>query len=317
MISLDGCDKIMLYYVAYPSEDAAKTNILSGENTMNFNFICDTQKCTGCGLCTKVCGTSILHVVDGVAVMEPVTEPGWEGCFRCQHCLAVCPQGAISILGKNPEDSLLPPSQDMGAMLDALMVNRRACRRFKDENVDKETIRQMLKIVENVPNGSNKQLMEFTLIDDKEECRKFRAAAHRAMEQLAKEGIYPGKFSRREYELMEKWEILRNPGDMLFCNAPHLLMIHSPMNQGCWQVDPVIASTYFELLCASRNIGCIFMTFPLAALSKMPEIRALLQIPEDHYLACVMGFGYPEIEYHRGVQREGIAKIHRLTFPDL
>lgn len=284
---------------------------------MDFNFKCDIDKCTGCGLCTKVCGTSVLHVIDGVACMDPVTEVGWDGCFRCQHCLAVCPEGAISILGKDPADSLPPPSMDLSGAMDALMVNRRACRRFKDENVDPETIAQMLKILENVPNGSNKQLMEFTLIDDKDECRKFREAAHREMEALAKCGIYPGKFDRHDYELMEKWEVLRNPGDMLFCNAPHLLMIHSPKNQGCWQVDPIIASTYFELLCASRNIGCIFMTFPLGALEKMPQIKALLEIPEDHYVACVMGFGYPEIQYQRGVQREGIAKVHRLTFPQL
>lgn len=31
-----------------------------------------------------------------------------EECWRCQHCLAVCPQGAISIFGKKPEDSLPP-----------------------------------------------------------------------------------------------------------------------------------------------------------------------------------------------------------------
>ena len=75
---------------------------------MDFNFKCDIDKCTGCGLCTKVCGTSVLHVIDGVACMDPVTEVGWDGCFRCQHCLAVCPEGAISILGKDPADSLPP-----------------------------------------------------------------------------------------------------------------------------------------------------------------------------------------------------------------
>lgn len=282
---------------------------------MDFQFKCDKNKCTGSGLCTRVCGTSIIYVEDGFAHMKPVTEAGWDGCFRCQHCMAVCPTGAISIQGKDPQNSLLPPEDpQLVSALDALMVNRRSCRRFKDENVDRAVIDQMLKIVENVPNGSNKQLMEFTLIDDKEECRKFRTAAYKEMECLAAQGIYPGNFDAHDYELMKKWETLRNPQDMLFCNAPHLLVIHSPRGKGCWQVDPVIASTYFELLCAARNIGCILMTFPIAALSKMPKIREMLQIPEDRYYPCIIGFGYPEIEYARGVQREGIAEIHRLTF---
>ena len=295
---------------------------------MDFKFKCDPDKCTACGLCTKVCGTSIIHIVNGIAQMEPVTEVGWEGCFRCQHCMAVCPTGAISILGKDPNNSVLPPQRDfsilkgldtsdnidLGPLMDALMVNRRSCRRFKDENVDADIIDQMLRVLENIPNGSNKQLMEFTLIDDKEECRKFRKAAYLEMERLASNGIYPGNFSARDYELMKAWEDLRNPGDMLFCNAPHLLIVHVPKGKGCWQVDPVIASVYFELMCAARNIGCILMTFPIAALSKMPEVEALLKIPKDHYYPCIIGFGYPEIQYQRGVQREGIAKIHRLTF---
>jgi ferredoxin len=32
-------------------------------------------------------------------------------CIRCQHCLAVCPTGAASIFGVNPDTSLpLPES---------------------------------------------------------------------------------------------------------------------------------------------------------------------------------------------------------------
>ncbi len=288
---------------------------------MDFQFKCNIDKCTGCGLCTKVCGTSVIHIVEGHAWMEPVTEVGWEGCFRCQHCMAVCPTGAISILGKNPEDSPLPPikdgkimSTDAVEVMDALMRNRRACRRFKDENVDPEIIDQLIKIVENIPNGSNKQLMEFTLIDDKEQSRKFRKIAYEKMEELASEGIYPGIFNAHDYALMKEWEVLRNPGDMLFCNAPHLLIVHSPKGPGCWHIDPIIASTYFELACAARGLGCIFMTFPIGALSKMLEVWSMLEIPEDHFAPLIMGFGYPEITYARGVQREGVAKIHRLNF---
>ena len=45
------------------------------------------------------------------------------------------------------------------------------------------------------------------------------------------------------------------------------------------------------------------MTFPLDVLALMPDVRALLGIPEDHYVGMVVGFGYPQIPYARATQR--------------
>ena len=43
-----------------------------------------------------------------------------------------------------------------------------------------------------------------------------------------------------------------------------------------------------------------------------PEARAMLGIPEDHYMKLIVGFGYPEIPYARDVQK-GQIKVHRWT----
>ena len=57
------------------------------------------------------------------------------------------------------------------------------------------------------------------------------------------------------------------------------------------------------------------LTFPLNALKQMPEIKSMLGIPEDHYIGMIIGFGYPEIEYARGTQRQiPPERVHRLTF---
>ena len=54
------------------------------------------------------------------------------------------------------------------------------------------------------------------------------------------------------------------------------------------------------------------MSFPKYVLKNMPEIFALLQIPEDHYIGVLIGFGWPEIRYARGTQRTLSAeRIHR------
>ena len=49
-----------------------------------------------------------------------------------------------------------------------------------------------------------------------------------------------------------------------------------------------------------------------AALQVCPKSRAFLQIPEDHYISCLVGFGKPEFQFPRGVQRSDALKIHRI-----
>ena len=45
-------------------------------------------------------------------------------------------RGAISIFHKHPEDSLSPPPLEMGEYMERLIVNRRSCRRYLDQNVE-------------------------------------------------------------------------------------------------------------------------------------------------------------------------------------
>lgn len=86
-----------------------------------------------------------------------------------------------------------------------------------------------------------------------------------------KKGIYPGIFSKEDFELQAELEHHRNPGDMFFVNAPHILIIHSLKGKGQWKVDPALAAAWFDLICASRGLGSIIMTYPVGALSKMPR----------------------------------------------
>lgn len=208
-------------------------------------FRIEKEKCIGCGLCINVCAGGIISLDENhVARIADFQEFGWDGCWKCQHCLAVCPKGAISILGKHPENSLPPPD----------------------------------------------------------------------IEQAA-QGIYARTFDAHYYGLLKQWEATVRP-DMLFCSAPHILIPHAPIGKGCWVQDVNIACTYFELLCASRGLGAVFMIYPLSVLENMPDIKALLQIPEDHYVGMMVGFGYPEITYARGVQRGESGSIHRLRFTE-
>ena len=67
-------------------------------------FKVDKSKCTKCGRCINTCSGMVIQPgEDGYPEMKDFERFGWRGCWRCQHCLAVCPQGAVSIFNKKPK----------------------------------------------------------------------------------------------------------------------------------------------------------------------------------------------------------------------
>lgn len=279
------------------------------------NFKWDAKKCVHCQKCQYVCPGQLLSPnEEGEIVIKDIDTFGWDGCWKCQHCLAVCPTGAISILDKKPEDSVANVKPQTSApMMDALIRNRRSCRRYLNKNVDRELISDMLATLENAPTGGNKMPVELTLIDDIDSMKKFQKEAYQRMCELADQGIYANTFDKKSFDQLIEWQKYVRP-DALFSGAPHILIPHAQKDIPCAVQDVNIYCAYFELLCAANGLGAICMTYPLDVLDLMPDIKAKLHIPDDHYVSMVIGFGYPEIRYARGVQREEGQKITRISF---
>lgn len=278
-------------------------------------FEADTSKCIGCGLCKKVCPAMLLDLDEnGKCFSKPVSELNWYGCWKCQHCLAVCPTGAIRVLGKHPEDSLLPPGRQIADDLDALVANRRSCRHFRQENVDPELTRHLLHILSNMPSGGNKQAVEYTVIDRIEDVRQLLGRIRSGYQKMKERKEYPYSWDEESLRIMESREEQAMNGDMFFCSAPHLFIPHMPRKFNTCAIDTSMALAYFELLANAHGLGTVYLGFPHHIMHHIPELEGILEIPEDHYIGVLMGFGYPEIAYARGVQREDGARIHRVRF---
>ncbi|NLC97413.1 MAG: nitroreductase [Erysipelotrichaceae bacterium] len=280
-------------------------------------FILDKNKCIKCDACINTCtGMVLKKSTDGYPHMIEFEKFGWNGCWKCQHCLAVCPEGAISIFGKNPEDSNLMPEEDMGIQMERLVTGRRACRRYLDKNVDPKIIDKILYAMQNVPAGGNSNNVEYTVIDDKEEVRRIWEVAYNKMEQDAKKGIYTDSFNKFYYDKMKESEKSVRKDDMLFCGAPHLFIAHTRWF-GKWgedyKINCNIATAYFELLAQAHGLGAIIMSYPSDVINDNPEIKKMLGIPEKHYMKLIVGFGYPEIKYHRKAQKEWNRKVSRFS----
>ena len=281
-------------------------------------FEVDPDKCIHCGRCIHVCAGMVLKArSDGVPEMQPFERYGWRGCWRCQHCLAVCPTGAVSIFGKKAEDSLPPPPKEMGTYMEELIANRRSCRRYQKKNVNPALITRMLKSMAAAPTGGNCCSVEYTVIDDKDRVEEIRRIVYKMMEKNAKRHIYTDSFDDFYYAKMKESEQSIRKDDMLFCGAPHLFIAHAKQT-GKWGEDMKIncnlATAYFELLANSFGLGTIIMSYPAEVIEQLtPVARDMMGILADHYMRLIVGFGYPEIPYARGVQKDRSGRIHRYT----
>lgn len=280
------------------------------------NFIVDKHKCIKCGKCKNVCnGMVIEYDNEGYPYIKPFERFGWRGCWKCEHCLSVCPTGAISIFNKKPEDSTLPPSDKISDDIERLVKFRRSCRRYLDKNVDSKIVDKILSCMENVPTGGNSMSVEYTIIDDKDAVDEIRQVAYKKMDDLAKKGIYTSSFSNFYYSKMKESEKTVRKDDLLFCGAPHLFIAHKRA-EGKWaedaKVECIIATTYFEIIANAYGLGTLIMSYSAEVLNELsPEAKDMLDIPKNHCMPLIVGFGYPEIKYARGVQKDRRKLIHR------
>ena len=104
-------------------------------------------------------------------------------------------------------------------------------------------------------------------------------------------------------------------GDLLFNGATQLFIAHKRAT-GKWAEDAknecIIADTYFEIIANAFGLGTVVMSYSAEVLNELsPEARAMTGIPKDHCIPLIVGFGYPEIKYARGVQKDRKKIIHR------
>jgi nitroreductase len=100
---------------------------------------------------------------------------------------------------------------------------------------------------------------------------------------------------------VEMWK--KDGMDIIFRDAPHLLITSAPKDAPCPVQDTHIALTTFQLMAHARGVGTLWDGMVMMALSLIPSLASRLGIPENHTVGYAMVFGEPAVEYHRTVQR--------------
>lgn len=262
---------------------------------MNKNFVVDKEKCTGCGLCVKDCSTVAIKLDDN---NNPyMTENGNINCMECQHCLAICPTGAISILGKKPEHSSTIEDFSPENILNTIKT-RKSCRHFKQEDVSPETINQLKSMLNYVPTGRNNHNLLFSIVDKRKDADVIREYVNKNLLKLIKQ--FPFNFIAKKYARYTK--LLEKNIDIIFRNAPHIIVACSPVDAPCANIDPVIALSYFELYANSLGLGTCWCGLAQNCFKMLPKMKSLFNIPKGYKPVYVMLFGQPALKYSRHTQ---------------
>lgn len=171
--------------------DALSEMILSRQTTFS-RIMVDNEKCNGCGRCVQTCPIQLL-MLDSDNKCRSNERYDEFRCITCQNCMAVCPPGAIRIIGeyrvhrgfwKNDdlfENPMTPPdplgqgglnvgekAPDQLTETEKVIYNRRSIRLYKKKQVPKELIHRMIEAGRFAPSAGNNQPWKFIVIQDPE-----------------------------------------------------------------------------------------------------------------------------------------------------
>lgn len=259
----------------------------------------DRDLCTGCGKCQADCITHAIAVKDGKACAGL-------GCFKCGHCVAVCPQGAVS-LPCYPPECVEYEAATFGVPTENLLNHikfRRSIRNFKSQQISMEHLRLMLDAAGHAPTAKNTQGNRFVFIQDSLD--QFKEIVWRGLrEALAAYKENPSYDAAASlvipHDRLERM-IAEHDGsegvDFLFRNAPAVLFVEStdPLDAG-------LAASAIELVGATLGIGALYDGYLRRVFLSNPEAQAFCDSSAEKPACACMLLGYSNVKYVRTAPR--------------
>lgn len=242
----------------------------------------DAGKCVGCGLCVSVCAAHNMKLEDKKAKIQ------FEPCVMCGHCTAVCPQKAISITGydteqrEKGEDVFLTPEDVLN-----VIRFRRTIRRFKQEEIPKDVIYQILEAGRLTHTAKNMQDVSFVVLDrEKDRVEQMAVRLFRGIKPFA------DLFS----------PMARNntiDDQFFFFNAPIVIVILAKD-----KTNGILAAQNMELVAEANRLGVLFSGFFTMAANASHQIKKAIQVPKGKKVAMTLVIGFPDVKFLRSVQRK-------------
>lgn len=266
------------------------------------------EKCINCGLCAKECTGMELVAQNGK--MQFVDNGR---CIYCGHCVAVCPQNAISFdePGYSENEFVAATLQDAAIDSNILMKaiqSRRSIRHYKTDKIKRAEIESLIEAARFSPTSSNSQALSYIIIQD--DLEQIRAEAIKSLYDMAKEWEVSGTPAGME-RYQPRWidmynAYLKDPSkDYLFFHAPAVCVIVAPSTPTPMQAINVgIAASNMELMAFSKGLGLCYCGFLIWAINNSETLRKRFQISDDRQAYISFMFGYPDTHFIKSVSRK-------------
>lgn len=259
----------------------------------------DENLCKKDGFCVAECPVAVITMRDNNSFPETVKDAE-TACLGCGHCVAVCPHDALSHEAAPLETST---KIDKKLTIDTeqsiqFLRSRRSVRVFKDKPIARETVEQLIEVARYAPTGSNLQLVEWMVFDDKNALRELSGHAVDWMREALKQNAK----SAPPYmaKLIDAWDAGH---DAILRNAPALILglVNKDGRNGL--VDTTIALTYIDLVAPKFGLGTCWAGLLQGAMINWPPTKAAMGISDEYPFHYPMMVGYNNARYYRMPER--------------
>ena len=287
----------------------------------------DYGKCSGCGLCVRVCKGAALFTKNGKVVVDQTRSLG---CLACGQCVTICPQACIFVEGRDllPSDLVeMPASDSMAdyAQLYTLLLSRRSIRDYQEKDVGEGVIQKILDAASTAPMGFPPSEVGVLVLETREKVAAFRADLFKALKKMSRT-LSPVMVSlMRPFIGKESCDMLRGivipmmkifmdrdrEGiDLFFHGAPMAMYFYGTGSAD--PADPVITATYAMLAAQTLGLGSCMLGFPPHLMKKNRALRVKYGLPKNIQPGMAVVFGYPALKFPRALKRR-FAKVHRIA----
>jgi nitroreductase/NAD-dependent dihydropyrimidine dehydrogenase PreA subunit len=300
---------------------------MHGDKTMinrNVTTVIDSEKCTGCGQCIRVCPSETLSMQNNKAVVSG------NRSLACGHCEAVCPTGAVHVTGTNANapffqsfqvsNQWVPFGDFNVSQLVGLIQSRRSCRNYTRQHIEREILEDLVNVGICAPSGTNSQTWTFTILPDRDSViaaaraiLDFFRKLNRTAENIIIRNLLKliGKTALNDYyqnyyksvsKGIEQYE--KYGKDLLFHGATAAIIVGSKPEGSCPSEDALLATQNILLAAHAMGLGSCLIGFAVEAIRHEASIKPALGIPRNESVHAVIALGYPDEKYQTVCKRK-------------